>query len=104
MNKEELIQTLKSQYNKDLRKQLVRSLIDAEKNNDTDVQYKLMNQIFSYVLAQLGWEMSKNVKEWDSTPLDIMIEVFPKIAKSKWFKEQHIKVDEDIDLLLPKDK
>lgn len=104
MNKDELIQTLKAQYSKDIRKQLTKSLLEAETNNDTDVQYKLMNQIFSYVLAQLGWEMSENVKGWDSTPLDVMTEVFPKIAKSKWFKEQHINVDENIDILMQKQK
>ena len=99
MNKNEIIETLKSQYNRDLRKQIVRSLLEAEKEDDTLKQYKLMNQIFSYVLSQLGWEMAKSTEQWDTTPLEVMDEVFPKISTSKWYKEQqlftkkHIAVD-----------
>jgi uncharacterized protein (UPF0297 family) len=102
MDKQEIIETLKSQYNRDLRKQIVRSLLDAEKEKDTDKQYKLINQIFSYVLAELGWTMAKNTQNWDSTPLEVMTEVFPKIKTSEWYKEQHINVDENIDVLMDK--
>jgi uncharacterized protein (UPF0297 family) len=102
MDKQEIIETLKSQYNRDLRKQIVRSLLDAEKEKDTDKQYKLINQIFSYVLAELGWTMAKNTQNWDSTPLEVMTEVFPKIKTSEWYKEQHITVDENIDVLMDK--
>ena len=103
MKKSELIETLKSQYNRDLRKQLVKSILDAEKGEDTSVitkQYKLINQIFSYVLSQLGWTMAENTENWDSTPLDVMSEVFPKIKTSKWYKEQHISVDQNIDVMM----
>ena len=100
MNKQELIDTLKAQYNKDLRKQLVASLLEAEDNEETNKQYKLMNQIFSYVLSQLGWTMAANAKSWDSTPLDVMMEVFPKIKKTKWFKEQHITATKSIDVVM----
>jgi len=102
MDKQEIIETLKSQYNRDLRKQIVRSLLDAEKEKDTDKQYKLINQIFSYVLAELGWTMAKNTQNWDRTPLEVMTEVFPKIKTSEWYKEQHITVDENIDVLMDK--
>jgi len=102
MDKQEIIETLKSQYNRDLRKQIVRSLLDAEKEKDTDKQYKLINQIFSYVLAELGWTMAKNTQNWDRTPLEVMTEVFPKIKTSEWYKEQHITVDENINVLMDK--
>jgi hypothetical protein len=98
MNKNEIIETLKSQYNRDLRKQLVRTLLDAEKENNTDKQYKLMNQIFSYVLSQLGWTMAANTENWDPTPLEVMDEVFPKITTSKWFMEQKLITKKHIDL------
>ena len=98
MNKQEIIDTLKAQYNKDLRKQLVQSLRDAEQNGDADKQNKLMNQIFSYVLAQLGWTMASNVKEWDDRPLQVMQEVFPKINKTKWYKEQKLLAEKSIDV------
>lgn len=101
MKKNEIIETLKAQYNRDLRKQLVKSILDAEKSEDSSVitqQYKLINQIFSYVLSELGWTMAENAENWDSTPLDVMSEVFPKIKTSKWYKEQHISVDKNIDV------
>ena len=98
MNKNEIVETLKAQYNRDLRKQLVKTLLDAEKENNTDKQYKLMNQIFSYVLSQLGWTMAANSENWDPTPLEIMDEVFPKITTSKWFREQKLTTKKHIDL------
>jgi len=100
MNKNEIIETLKSQYNRDLRKQLVRSLLDAEKHKDTTQQYKLMNQIFSYVISQLGWTMAANTTSWDNTPLDIMSEVFPKIKTSQWYSEQDLNIDTNIDVVI----
>ena len=88
--KNALIETLKAQYNRDIRKQLVKSLLEAEKVNDTQTQYKLMNQIFSYVLAQLDWSMPSGTEDWDPTPLEVMHEVFPKIMASKWYQEQQL--------------
>ncbi len=102
MNKSVIIETLKTQYNRDLRKQLVRSLLEAEEEQDTDKQYKLMNQIFSYVISELGWTMPVNTKNWDSTPLDIMIEVFPKIKTSKWYAEQDLNIDTSINVVMGK--
>jgi len=98
MNKTEIIETLKAQYSRDIRKQLVRSLLESEKEDDTLKQYKLMNQIFSYVLAQLGWEMAKSTENWDPTPLEIMDEVFPKITSSKWYTEQQLLTKKHIDI------
>ena len=103
MKKNVIIETLKLQYNRDLRKQLVKSLLDAEASKDSSriaQQYKLINQIFSYVLSELGWTMAKNAETWDSTPLDVMTEVFPKIKTSQWYKEQHISVDQNIDVMM----
>lgn len=98
MQKEELIEILKTQYNKDIRKQLVASLLEAEADNDAEKQKKLMNQIFSYVLAQLGWTMADNAKEWDARPLEVMEEVFPKIRKTQWYKDQKLLAQKSIDV------
>ena len=87
MKKETIIQTLKEAYNRDLRKQVVKTLLANEKQSETP-DYKILNQIFSYVLKELDWKIAENTKEWDNTPLDIMEEVFPKLESSKWFKEQ----------------
>jgi len=87
MKKETIIQTLKDNYNRDLRKQVVKTIIANEKQSDTP-DYKIINQIFSYVLKELNWKMAENTKEWDNTPLDIMEEAFPKLESTKWFKEQ----------------
>jgi hypothetical protein len=102
MNKEEIIETLKSQYSRDLRKQLVKSLLEAEKEEETLKQYTLMNQIFSYVLAQLGWNMPSGTENWDPTPLEVIHEVFPKIMASKWYQEQQLMAKQHIDVLIKK--
>jgi L-lactate utilization protein LutC len=87
MKKETIIQTLKDNYNRDLRKQVVKTIITNEKQSETP-DYKIINQIFSYVLKELEWKMAENTKEWDNTPLDIMEEVFPKLESTKWYEEQ----------------
>ena len=104
MTKEEIIETLKTQYSRDIRKQLVKSLLEAEKNEDTLKQYTLMNQVFSYVLAQLGWDMPTGTEDWDPTPLEVMHEVFPKIMASKWYQEQQLLAKQHINVMMDKTK
>ena len=104
MNKEEIIETLRSQYTRDIRKQLVKSLLEAEKKENTLQQYTLMNQIFSYVLAQLGWSMPSGTEDWDPTPLEVMHEVFPKIMASKWYQEQQLMAKQHINVMMDKSK
>ena len=87
MKKETIIQTLKDNYNRDLRKQVVKTILVNEKQSETP-DYKIINQIFSYVLKELNWKMAENTKEWDNTPLDIMEETFPKLESTKWYEEQ----------------
>jgi hypothetical protein len=99
MTNDEIIKTLKSQYNKDIRNQLVESLLEVEKAEETETQYKLMNQIFSYVLAQLGWNMAENTENWDTGPLEIMTEVFPEIQTTLWYKEQILSTDKSINVV-----
>jgi len=91
----EIIATLKEQYNRDLRKQVVRSILNSEKSDDKEVwesSYKIINQIFTYVISELKWSIPQNNNDWDDTPLKIMCEVFPKIETTKWFQEQQISV------------
>jgi len=44
--------------------------------------------------------MAESAENWDRTPLDVMSEVFPKIKTSKWYTEQHISVDQNIDVMM----
>ena len=87
MKKQEIIETLKANYNRDLRKQVVKTILSQEKENGTP-DYQIINQIFSYVLKELNWKLADNLKVWDNTPLDIMEETFPKLETSKWFEIQ----------------
>ena len=87
MKKTEIIKTLKETYNRDLRKQLVKRILENEKGSENP-DYKIINQIFSYVLKELHWNIAGSTREWDSTPLEIMKAVFPKIESSKWFEDQ----------------
>ena len=99
MSKEEIIQTLKDTYSREIRKGLVRSLLEKEKTeNELEIQqqYKLMNQIFSYVLQQTGWKMGENSSVWDASPLKIMKDVFPKLSTSKWYNEQLLHTKQNV--------
>ena len=104
MDETELISILKAQYSRDIRKQIVKSLLEAEKEEDTLKQYTLMNQIFSYVLAQLNWSMPNGTESWDPTPLKVMHEVFPKIMASKWYQEQQLMAKQHIDVMMDQTK
>jgi DNA-binding ferritin-like protein len=85
--KQEIIDILKNTYNRDLRKQVVKTIQQEEKENKKP-NYNIINQIFSYVLKELNWTIATSTKEWDNTPLDIMEETFPKIESTKWFEDQ----------------
>jgi len=103
MEKEALIDTLKTQYSRDLRKQLVKTILSAEKTKDateTKKSYGLMNQIFSYVLKECDWTMFENSKKWDGLPLKIMTDVFPKLDTTKWYQEQMIASEKSIDVVM----
>ena len=107
MKKEEIIDELKAQYPRDLRKQLVKTILSNEKEQDKtaiEQRYKLMNQIFSYVLKECNWSMSKNSENWDNTPLEIMVNVFPKLETTQWYKEQDITVKKNIDVEMGQDQ
>ena len=97
MEKTQIIETLKDNYSRDLRKQVVKTILSNEKESENP-DYKIINQIFSYVLKELNWDLAKNTKNWDNTPLDIMEETFPKIESSKWFEEQILTAKKMIEL------
>ena len=97
MEKQEIIQTLKESYSREIRKKLVKSIQADEEDNDIP-NYKVINQIFSYVLSQLGWQMAQSTSQWDKTPLIIMKETFPSIETTKWYKDQLLTAKEDIEV------
>jgi hypothetical protein len=89
--KDAIIDAIKTQYDGNLRKNLVRALLDAEKTEDAEAlkrTYTLMNRIFSYVLKELEWTIASSSEDWDDTPLHILESCFPGIEKSKWYKIQ----------------
>ena len=98
MDTEKIIETLKTHYNRDLRKQVVKTLLKNEKEIDTP-NYQIINQIFTYILKELDWKMADNIKEWDNTPLEIMQEVFPKIESTKWYETQAAAAKKMIDTI-----
>ena len=104
MNHNELVETLKAHYSRDLRKQLVKSIISSEKNGDQATlqqQYQLINQIFSYVLKESGWKIGVDSTNWNSQPMEVMLEVFPKLETSNWYKEQELMVNQKIEVVMP---
>lgn len=98
---QKIVDTIKESYSRDLRKGIVKSLLEHEKNNNKETlesSYKVINQIFSYVMSELGWSIAKSTNNWDDTPLKIISEAFPKIETTKWFKDQQLLVTKSINL------
>ena len=96
-----IVNTLKESYTRGIRKEVVRNILKYENNNDKkalESSYKVINQIFTYIISELGWSMSQNTNAWDDTPLKIISEVFPKIETIKWFKDQQLNVTKAINL------
>jgi len=103
MKQEAVIETLKLRYPRDIRKQLIKTILSNEKNDDKEAlqpQYHLINQIFSYVLRECEWSMPTNSNEWDARPLEIMSAVFPKLDTSKWYQEQALIAKSSIDVVV----
>lgn len=92
---EKIINAIKEQYSRDLRKQVVKTILQNEKANDKEAlesSYKTLNQIFSYIISELKWSIANNSNSWDDTPLKIIKEAFPKIETTQWFKEQELNI------------
>lgn len=103
MTKETIITTLKEHYPRDTRKQLIKTILEQEKTMselDKANVYKTLNQIFSFVLQQAGWEMANNSQEWNEMPLEVMKESFPKLSSTKWYEEQCLTAKQAIDVQL----
>ena len=101
MTHQEIIDSIKVQYNRDLRKQLVKNLQEYEKmQNKQGIKsgYQIMNQIFSYVLAQLGWNVSDNALNWDESPLQILEQSFPHIEETEWFQGLQLNLRKSIEV------
>ena len=101
MNQNEIIEMLKATYSRDVRKGLVKTILEKEKEDDklaTLQQYKIINQIFSYVLQQSGWKMGEDSTVWDATPLEVMQEVFPKLSTTEWYSEQILTTNQKVEI------
>ena len=101
MDTAEIIETLKTHYNRDLRKQVVKTLLKDEKEMGRP-DYRIIDQIFVYVQKELNWKLDENITEWDYTPLDIMREVFPHIESTKWYDIQLTAAKNTLDLIKKK--
>jgi len=98
MTPQEISESIKVQYNRTLRKQIVKKLLSDEKVKHYD--YAIINQIFSYVLKSLGWDIAKKRVQWDETPLEVMVETFPKIETTQWYANQKILTDKNIGVVV----
>ncbi len=103
MKNQEIIETIKQHYTRELRKQLIKSILSDEKKAKgiaSEDRYKVINQIFSYVIGALGWSIAQSTQAWDNSPLEIMREVFPKLEQTQWYQEQQLTVTKSIDVAL----
>lgn len=100
MTNEKIVENIKVQYNRDLRKQLVKRVANSEKMDDKEEiknGYSIMSQIFSYILGQTGWDPADNSKKLDDSPLRILKEAFPNIESTKWFNGVEQNVNKSIE-------
>ena len=96
---EKITEAIKEKYSRDLRKQVVKTMLKNEKSSnkkDLESSYNIINQIFSYIISELNWRIAQNTNVWDDTPLQILSEVFPKIETTAWFKNQQISLTNKI--------
>ena len=103
MDNEQLIDELRSHYSRDLRKQLVKTVLANEKSDDQSAakpQYDLLDQIFSYVLKSSDWDIPDNLQGWNQSPLQIMGKVFPKLESTRWYREKRLAVSRNIDVVV----
>ena len=103
MNRETLIETLKTHYPREVRKQLIKTILQHERDDnrlELTAQYKIINQIFSYVLHESGWRMGENSQAWDSKPLEVMSSVFPQIEDTEWYREQNIQTTQNVNIVM----
>jgi hypothetical protein len=103
MTTSEIVDFLKAQYPRKTRKQLVSRLLEAESAHKVDELIrieKLINQIFSYVLKELGWTMVTSAKNWDDTALEVMRESFPQIEHSRWYQNLDFTPQKEIDVIM----
>ena len=87
MDKEKLLEDIRAHYPRDLRKQLIKTILIQEKEKNIAAlkeSYGLIDQIFSYVLKECDWSMADNSEAWDNT----MDKAFPKLSETKWHKDQ----------------
>jgi hypothetical protein len=80
---------------------LIKTLLEQEKTMkefDKANVYQTINQIFSFVLQESGWKMGANSNAWDVMPLEVMSEAFPKISSTKWYAEQTLMTQQNIEV------
>ena len=102
MDREKRIEDIRAHYPRDLRKQLIKTILMQEKAKNIAAlkeSYALIDQIFSYVLKECDWSMANNSEEWDHTPLEIMDEAFPKLSETKWYQDQLLFAKHAIDVV-----
>ena len=103
MERQEIIDTFKSHYKRDLRKQLVKTLLKNEKEAKKP-DYKMINQMFLFVQKELNWKIPENPSAWDYTPLEIMEDIFPHIESTNWYALQVSTAKKMIDALEKKQR
>ena len=106
MTKDEITEAIKSHYSRDLRKQLIKTILNNEQNKniqEMEQQYHLLSQIFSYILKNSGWNMAENLNDWNNAPLQIMTEVFPQIESTLWYQDKNLSASGSIDVKIDDD-
>ncbi len=100
MTNEAIIDAIKAKYDRNQRKELIKTIQKLEKSKDyAKLQggYQLLHQIFAYILRELGWELHDRTLAWNKDPLEILTQSLPQIEETQWFMGLAMSIQAHID-------
>ncbi|MBN2824331.1 MAG: hypothetical protein JXQ76_03325 [Campylobacterales bacterium] len=100
MTNQEIVDAIKAQYDRNTRKELIKTIQKLEKSKDyTKLQggYQILHQIFSYILKELSWDINDRTLAWNQDPLEILTQSLPQIEQTQWFTGLAMTIQAHID-------
>jgi hypothetical protein len=100
MSNQEIIDAIKTKYDRNTRKDLIKNIQKLEKAKDyTHLQggYQILHQIFAYILKELKWDIQDRTLPWNQNPIEILEGSFPQIEQTQWYAGLRMSIQAHID-------
>jgi len=88
MSQQEIVDAIKTKYDRNTRKDLIKNIQKFEKAKNYEALqggYQILQQLFAYILKELKWDISDRNLAWNEAPLEILTQSFPQIEQTQWF-------------------